>query len=600
MATLIPSYASCAGRMTPGERRFAQRLESKLEEDYLCWYDVPIGVDNAHPDFIVLHPRRGLLILEVKDWKPATLQTINPSEATILTERGLKHVINPLEQARQYAHAVVRVLEGDPKLCFTSGREQGRLRFPWSYGVVLTNITRKNFDESGIAEAIEPGRAICQDEMLETVDVEAFQQRLWEMFRVRFPGALHLPQLDRIRWLLFPEVRIPAQPGLFDGEAEDLAASVQIPDLMRVMDLQQEQLARSLGDGHRVIHGVAGSGKTMILGYRAEQLARASSKPVLVLCYNKTLAVRLQHWMQAKGVADKVNVLNFHAWCRRQLVAYNVDLPHNADTSALMDEMVQRVIDACSRGQIPGAQYAAVLIDEGHDFRPEWFKLVVQMVDPRSDSLLVLYDDAQSIYDARLTRGFSFKGVGIQAQGRTTILKLNYRNTCEILDFAARFAQRCIEAADADDDGIPRLSPISAGRHGEAPIIVRLPSLTEEGSWIAARLHDEHERGMPWRDMAILYRHYDPTCKAIRAQLKKVQIPTTWKDDIRFDDAQDTVRLLPFHSSKGLEFPLVIVADAPQSEPSQPFDEEEARLLYVAMTRATDKLVLTSNEASIH
>ena len=39
------------------------------------------------------------------------------------------------------------------------------------------------------------------------------------------------------------------------------------------MDLQQEQLARSLGDGHRVIHGVAGSGKTLILGYRAEQLA---------------------------------------------------------------------------------------------------------------------------------------------------------------------------------------------------------------------------------------------------------------------------------------------------------------------------------------
>lgn len=52
------------------------------------------------------------------------------------------------------------------------------------------------------------------------------------------------------------------------------------------------KLARSLGDGHRVIHGVAGSGKTMILGYRAEYLARAStptSKPVLVLCFNEPL-----------------------------------------------------------------------------------------------------------------------------------------------------------------------------------------------------------------------------------------------------------------------------------------------------------------------
>ena len=36
------------------------------------------------------------------------------------------------------------------------------------------------------------------------------------------------------------------------------------------MDLQQEKLERSLVDGRRVIHGVAGSGKNMILGYRAE------------------------------------------------------------------------------------------------------------------------------------------------------------------------------------------------------------------------------------------------------------------------------------------------------------------------------------------
>ncbi len=43
---------------------------------------------------------------------------------------------------------------------------------------------------------------------------------------------------------------------------------------MRIMDIQQEQLARSLGDGHRVIHGVAGSGKTLILGYRCLHFGR--------------------------------------------------------------------------------------------------------------------------------------------------------------------------------------------------------------------------------------------------------------------------------------------------------------------------------------
>lgn len=33
MAALIPAYGTCAGRMTAGERRIAQRLESKLEDD---------------------------------------------------------------------------------------------------------------------------------------------------------------------------------------------------------------------------------------------------------------------------------------------------------------------------------------------------------------------------------------------------------------------------------------------------------------------------------------------------------------------------------------------------------------------------------------
>src|SRR5450756_476612 len=112
-------------------------------------------------------------------------------------------------------------------------------------------------------------------------------------------GVMSLPQLDRVRWIMFPEVRVQTQGALFD----DSDADAELPSIMRVMDLQQEQLARSLGDGHRVIHGVAGSGKTMILGYRAEHLAKASpvGKPILVLCYNEPLAAKLESLMAAKG-----------------------------------------------------------------------------------------------------------------------------------------------------------------------------------------------------------------------------------------------------------------------------------------------------------
>jgi hypothetical protein len=43
--------------MTAGERRLAQRLEDKLDDDYLLWYDVPMGPKNAHsPLFPLIKP----------------------------------------------------------------------------------------------------------------------------------------------------------------------------------------------------------------------------------------------------------------------------------------------------------------------------------------------------------------------------------------------------------------------------------------------------------------------------------------------------------------------------------------------------------------
>ena len=57
MAEIIPMLnSSTLGRMTPGEKRVARRLQSLLEDDYLVWYDIPVGKSRRYPDFIILHP----------------------------------------------------------------------------------------------------------------------------------------------------------------------------------------------------------------------------------------------------------------------------------------------------------------------------------------------------------------------------------------------------------------------------------------------------------------------------------------------------------------------------------------------------------------
>lgn len=600
MASLIPALSTCTSRMTSGERRLADRLERKLEDDYMIWYDVPVGPKQTHPDFVVIHPLRGVLILEVKDWKLATIQRATRQMWEIIPDGVPKVVINPLAQARHCAIQVVNALERDPQLVHADGPHKGKLAFPWGHGVVLSFITRKQFTDAGLGESIDPQYVICADEMVDTVDAEAFQQRLWNMFPHAFGGAMSLPQVERVRWILFPEVRVQTQGSLFD----DSDPAAELPDIMRVMDLQQEQLARSLGDGHRVIHGVAGSGKTMILGYRAEYLAKAStdqSKPILVLCYNEPLAVKLAATMEAKGLGDRVHVRNFHKWCRQQLVAYGQTLPRQGPD--MFDEMVDFVIRAVDRNQIPSGQYMAVMIDEGHDFAPEWLKLITQMVDPATNSLLLLYDNAQAIYKKNQRRlKFTLKSVGINAVGRnrTHILKVNYRNTRQILRVASLFAGELLKATedDVDSDASPTVEPIGCGREGSAPLVIRLPSLQSEVHEIAERLSHAHQEGYAWGDMAIICRHYDLMERCAEA-LERKRLPyQVRRKSGSFNPKADTIKVMTMHVSKGLEFPLVALPGIGQLPTPGEDEQAEAQLFYVASTRATSQLILTSSADS--
>ncbi|MBY0409312.1 MAG: NERD domain-containing protein [Burkholderiaceae bacterium] len=594
MAILIPTLGACVSRMTGGERRLAERLEQKLEDDYLLWYDVPVGPKQLHPDFIVLHPSRGLLILEVKDFRLSTIVQADKDEWTILDSASseTKRIQSPFAQARHCAHTVLDALRADQRLVHPDGRRKGDLVFAWSYGVVLSNITRKQFTDAQLGQAIAAHRVICSDEMTDSVEPEQFQSRLWEMFPYERYHTLTLPQIDRVRWILFPQVRILDQAGLFD-EADTQAS---LPDIMRVMDLQQEQLARSLGDGHRVIHGVAGSGKTMILGYRAEYLAQAStaaSKPILILCFNEPLGVKLHSVMQAKGLGGRVHVRHFHKWCRDQLVAYGQPLPADRlSVSAKMDDMVQRVITGVDRKQIPSGQYQAVMIDEGHDFAPEWLKLITQMVDPTTNSLLVLYDDAQSIYERARSKQFSFKSVGIQAQGRTTILKINYRNTRQILHTASLVAVDLLTANDKDDDGIPLLKPVSCGRDGQEPLIIKLPTLQAEAAAIADHLASAHQEGFAWGDMAVLCADAKTRdlCARTLAQRKLPVENRIGSGD--FDPTSNKIKVMTMKVSKGLEFPVVALPGVGHMPAPGEDEQEAARVFYVAATRATQRLVM--------
>jgi hypothetical protein len=581
-------------RANAGEKSVLDALARYLEDDYAVWHNIPILGSGREPDFVILHPQRGVLVLEVKGWRRSTIVDANPMQVQLQTERGRVSSEHPVAQARGYIIDLTHKLERFPELLHPHGKHQGKLLMPWGWGAVLSRVKRSEVAGNAAFEAVfEPHKVLLQDDLAEGQDAMAFQEKLWGMFTVRWQNQLTLPQMNIVRGILFPELRLGAQLALPLASASRLV----VQDVLQVMDLQQESVARGIGEGHRVIHGPAGSGKTMILVFRAAQLAAAAraDKPILVLCYNRDLAMRLETMLRLKGVGPAVQVSTFHSWAADLIRTYQLG-PIRAGrlTGDDYDALARLACEGITGGRVPKGQYTALLIDEAHDLADEWLAAAATMVDPATRSLLVLYDDAQSIYQKK-RRKLSFARLGIEAQGRTEILKINYRNTTEVLALAVECAEGILDGGDArSGDEMPLVLPQSAGRHGPMPAFLRFDSGLQEAQQVAKILGEMVVQGRSPAEIAILSR-YRRTLDLVRTALQDAGLPCSApKGEGRRGPPAAAVTLTTLHSSKGLEFPVVVLIGLDQLDDSQAQRLEELRLLYVGMTRATHVLYLTA------
>ncbi len=595
MATFPQGYSNISRRANAGERRVLNQLKRCLGDDYIVWHDVPIGPRARQPDFVLLHPRWGVLLIEVKDWKLGTLISVNRDSVELETARGHVTAQNPLRQARDYMIELVRIMESDAGLVHTDGPHAGKLRFPYGYCAAFSRLKRVDVANSGFCEAFPDHQVLMADDFAEAVTPEAFMERLWRAFTVHYPCTLTMPQRDRIRWHLFPEVRLSSQGSL---DLDAAGGAPPLPDLMQVMDMQQEQVARTLGEGHRVIHGAAGSGKTMILVFRAVQLAAATrpERPILVLCFNRALADRIDRMLRDRGVDERVQVRSFHQWCSDMQRTYQLNLPRGLSNDEYFRALSSHVVRAVDQGRIPRGHYTAVMIDEAHDFEDDWLRIVGQMVSPETNSLLVLYDDAQSIYQKQ-RRAFNFARVGISAVGRTSVLRLNYRNTAEVLTLAMHCAQGLLAEETRPDDEMQRIQPISAGRRGPLPVLLEGRDQQEEVKLVSDRIAAALAAGVAADEIAVLART-KATLRGLEQPLRERGVRFASMSDQRpheFDWELPSVKLLTLHSCKGLEFPHIYIAGLQSMQLRDDSAEDVLRLLYVGMTRATLDLVLSAH-----
>ncbi|CAD5985877.1 DNA helicase (plasmid) [Planktothrix rubescens NIVA-CYA 18] len=242
-------------------------------------------------------------------------------------------------------------------------------------------------------------------------------------------------------------------------------------------------------------------------------------------------------------------------------------------------------------------RWDAVFVDEAHTFAPSWFRCcVAALKSPEDGDLMIVSDGSQSLYERQK---FSWKSVGIKAQGRTRKLNQNYRNTQEILSAAWNVVQSLSaqdEDIDEDDVAFPIVEPRAALRTGQRPLLHLAANRQAEVESAIAQIQQLLTKGYESKDIAIIYRYkarYEQEpFDFLTEQLEQLGMGYYWvnQDKREYSNRRPGVRIITAKSSLGLEFKAVLILWVQQFGVGN--EAEGRRELYVSMTRAKEELHL--------
>jgi superfamily I DNA/RNA helicase len=340
---------------TKGEEIVFDALRRYLSNEYQVWPELPVQGDaeRQHPDFVLLHPMWGIIVLEVKDY--VQILSADPYGITFRRRDGTEgSEKNPLNQAKGYCDTIGDMIEDT----YGRARSEGSFHGPLpnvcrASGVVLTWQTA--VDIVWLEQRLRAkGYLLGKDDLTKL----ALEGCLKSLHRPGGVECLDQAGLDLVRRALFPEgdmydrngeyighldpqQEIGVKEGIFletgteeepeteedaSGQIDFLSDFSPMPVALAVDKLeltgQGEELVPRFSI--RLVRGVAGSGKTQILCKRAVLLAKLHPDwNILVLTRNKGLAADLEEILRPY---ETIEVSHSDRLCRGILSDPEVDL----------------------------------------------------------------------------------------------------------------------------------------------------------------------------------------------------------------------------------------------------------------------------------
>ncbi|HQY30285.1 MAG TPA: NERD domain-containing protein [Thermomicrobiales bacterium] len=524
------------------ERLLFRELKAQLSDPYIVLHSVrwfaKVGgqTRDGEADFVIVHPDRGLLVIEVKGgaitWDPDCDQWTSRDGA------GIEHAIHdPFAQAERSMHLLVDKLIGSPETC----------GFTWPYARLVA------FPENLVRNLELP---IWADREL-VIDSSSLSLLTGQIAQaITHPGQPG-PGPAGVKALL----RLFRPPVAFapNGLAADL--SDERAELLRLTDNQLIVLDALRQQRQIKVQGVAGSGKTILAMEQARRLA-AEGFAVLFTCFNKALARDVDKKLNPQHGDEPavVTVRHFHQLAEELVAEAHLSPPAGTDlwSSVYFEEILpQLMIEAIEQ---LGPRFDAIVVDEGQDFTDIWWLALDALFrKPEERIWAIFYDDNQRLYQ---------RSTDYPIAGPPMLLTRNCRCTRAIQIEAGTY---CPESLTGQVQG-PAGRPIEQVPIGSGGLLGALGGVLE-------RL--VHQEGIGADRIVVL------TPRSMKATACS-DGTTAGGFRLRWEDGRPSdIAVRSIHGFKGLERDIVILVECERAHV-----ETRDALMYVALTRARHHVIV--------